>query len=290
MSRLHRLALTVLAGLTLAACGTPDGGVTATLTTSADAPAAGTAAATLTTLAVKGRAAKTGYTRAQFGQAWADVDRNGCDTRNDILNRDLTATTHKPGTHDCVVTTGTLADPYTATTITFTRGNSAHGVDIDHAVALGNAWVTGASALTATQRTQLANDPVNLLAVDSSANRQKGDADAATWLPSNKAYRCAYVARQISVKAKYHLWVTPAEKTAMQRVLTGCTDQPTASPVTASPDAAPESPASDANTAIDGVVYTSCAQAQAAGVTPLHSTDPGYALRLDRDGDGIACN
>lgn len=180
----------------------------------------------LNALAVKGRAPKTGYSRSQFGKAWADVDHNGCDTRNDILNRDLTSTTHRANTHDCVVTSGVLNDPYTGKSIHFKRGErTSTAVQIDHVVALSNAWQTGAQKLSASQREQLANDPYNLLAVDGPANQQKSDSDAASWLPSNKSFRCAYVARQIGVKFKYHLWVTPSEKAAMERVLSGCPTQ-----------------------------------------------------------------
>lgn len=181
----------------------------------------GTALAALDTLPVKGRAPKTGYTRAQFGDGWATV--GGCDTRNRILYRDM------PGaivSNDCKVTSGTLNDPYTGKTIQFTRGaDTSDDVQIDHVVALSNAWQTGAQQLTADQRIALANDPLELLAVDGPANQAKSDGDAATWLPSNKAFRCQYVARQIAVKQKYTLWVTAAEKEAMQRVLAACPAQ-----------------------------------------------------------------
>jgi hypothetical protein len=186
------------------------------------------AVAALGTLAVKGRAPKTGYDRAEFGPAWSDdVDvedgHNGCDTRNDVLRRDLTAEVLKPGTHGCVVLSGTLADPYTGHLIVFARGRSSSGkVQIDHVVALGDAWVTGAQQLTPTQRRTLANDPLNLLAVDGPTNGAKGDADAASWLPPNKAFRCTYVARQVAVKQRYRLWVTPAEAAQIARVLTAC--------------------------------------------------------------------
>ncbi|WP_457972402.1 HNH endonuclease family protein [Arthrobacter sp. D1-17] len=181
----------------------------------------------LATLPVKGRAPKTGYDRTAFGPAWADTDNNGCDTRNDILARDLTARTTKPGTRNCVILTGRLADPYTATTISFTRGASTSSeVQIDHVVALSDAWQKGAQQLTKARRTAFANDPRNLLAVSGPANQKKGDGDAATWLPGNKAFRCAYVARQISVKAAYKLWVTRAEHTAMTSVLATCGGAP----------------------------------------------------------------
>jgi hypothetical protein len=182
-----------------------------------------TALSQLDTIPVKGRAPKTGYTREEFGPAWADVDRNGCDTRNDILARDLESETFKPGTQNCVVATGTLADRYTGTTINFVRGNTTStAVQIDHLVALSDAWQKGAQQLSADQRKQLANDPLNLMAADGPTNGAKGDKDAATWLPPNKAFRCEYVARQTAVKAKYRLWATQAEHDVIAGILDTC--------------------------------------------------------------------
>ena len=186
----------------------------------------GMATAVLETLAVKGRAPKTGYTRAQFGPAWADVDRNGCDTRNDILKRDLTSITYRAKTRNCVVESGTLIDRYSGETINFVKGNiSSMEVQIDHVVALSNAWQTGAFKLSADQRKALSNDPLNLFAVKGRLNSQKGDGDAATWLPQLKSFRCSYVAQQIAVKAKYSLWVTAPEKAAMVSILAKCPTQ-----------------------------------------------------------------
>jgi hypothetical protein len=174
----------------------------------------------------KGRAAKTGYTRAQFGPAWADVDRNGCDTRNDILKRDLTNEVFKEKTNGCTVLSGTLVDPFSGETINFVQGaKTSSEVQIDHSVALSNAWQTGAFKLTADQRKAFANDPLNLLAVKGRLNSQKGDGDAATWLPPLKSYRCDYVARQIAVKIKYKLWFTAPEKEAMIRILKTCPEK-----------------------------------------------------------------
>ncbi|MEO8282445.1 MAG: HNH endonuclease family protein [Pseudarthrobacter sp.] len=182
-----------------------------------------TAVTQLETIPVKGRAPKTGYSREEFGPAWADVDRNGCDTRNDILARDLEGETFKPGTQDCVVASGMLADKYTGTTINFVRGNSTStAVQIDHLVALSDAWQKGAQKLSADQRKQLANDPLNLMAADGPTNGAKGDKDAATWLPPNKAFRCEYVVRQTAVKAKYSLWATQAEHDAIAGILATC--------------------------------------------------------------------
>lgn len=258
---------------------------------------------------MKGRATKTGYSREAFGQAWFDADRNGCDTRNDILRRDLTNRTMK---NWCKVLAGTLTkDPYTGAAIRFVYGGASE-IDIDHVVALGDAWQKGASAWPFSKRLALANDPVNLLAVDAGANRSKGDGDAATWLPPNKAYRCKYVARQIIVKKKYGLWVTPAEKVAMVRVLSKCDDtalppqgtastsaQPprthAAAPTTTTsipkPPPAPKTtaPAPPPPPAAGPVYYRNCTAVRAAGAAPIYRGQPGYSSKLDRDGDGVAC-
>lgn len=174
----------------------------------------------LGTLDVKGRAPKTGYSRDMFGNGW---QKNGdCNTRDDILARDMT----ELDIRDCKVYAGVLDDPYTGKIIRFTRGPSTSSlVQIDHVVALSDAWQKGAQYVSTETREQLANDPLELLAVDGKANQEKSDGDAATWLPPNKSYRCRYVARQISVKQKYSLWVTIAEKEAMQRVLSTCPGQ-----------------------------------------------------------------
>jgi hypothetical protein len=176
----------------------------------------------LNSLEVKGRAAKTGYARSQFPH-WSDPDRNGCDARNDTLKRDLTQISFKGGTRDCKVLTGQLLDPFSGKVIAFSSTKSM--IDIDHVVALSNAWQTGAAYFDKTKRAAIANDPLNLIAVDAKLNRQKGDGDAATWLPPLKSYRCDYVARQIAVKAKYGLWVTQPEKGAIIKLLEKCEGQ-----------------------------------------------------------------
>ena len=180
------------------------------------------ALAALNNLEVKGRAPKTGYARSQFPH-WSDPDRNGCDARNDTLKRDLTNITYKVGTRDCKVIAGQLLDPFSGKVITFSTTKVV--IDIDHVVALSNAWQTGAAYFDKNKRSQIANDPLNLLAVDSKLNRQKGDGDAATWLPPSKEFRCEYVARQVAVKAKYGLWVTQPEKVAIDKILSTCVGQ-----------------------------------------------------------------
>ena len=222
----QRSARSLIQGALLALIFTSPITIPAVSSVPARAETANLAIDALNQLSVKGRAPKTGYSRAAFGPQWSDVDRNGCDTRNDILKRDLLQVTFKIGTKNCVVLTGTLNDLYSGEKINFLRGEATSAlVQIDHVVALSNAWQTGAFQLSEKVRTTFANDPLNLLAVKGSLNSQKGDGDAATWLPPNRNYRCEYVARQISVKKKYSLWVTSPEKEAMVRILAKCPEQ-----------------------------------------------------------------
>lgn len=173
-------------------------------------------------LEVKGRAPKMNYSREQFYDGWPTVD--GCSLRQRIIKRELGDTVVLDG---CNVVSGEFDEPYTGEHIVFTdKKQIADKIQIDHVVALSDAWQKGAQYKTYEVRNQIATDPLNLLAVDGPANEQKSDGDAATWLPSNKKFRCEYVARQISVKYKYGLWVTEAEKEAMGRVLENCPSEP----------------------------------------------------------------
>lgn len=242
----------------------------------------------------------TGYSREQFGEAWTDANgapwgRNGCDTRDDILRRDL-VNRRAPG--GCVVESGSLHDPYTGWQIGFVRGvETSLAVQIDHVVALGDAWQTGAQRLSRRMRVSLANDPLELVAVDGPTNEAKGDGDAASWLPPNRRFRCAYVARQVAVKRKYRLWATKAERGAMVRVLRGCPRMvlPTEGralrrtwPGRGRPrpgQTAPRAPSPGGGS----VYYPNCDAVRAAGKAPLHRGEPGYRPALDGDGDGVAC-
>ena len=176
----------------------------------------------LAKLEVKGRAPKTGYKRTEFYNGWPDID--GCNLRQRILKRDFgdTAVTDEK----CNVIAGKFYEPYTGEVMEFhTRKEISKGVQIDHVVALSDAWQKGAQYKTSEVRYRIATDPLNLIAVQAAANQQKSDGDAATWLPHNKSFRCQYVARQISVKFKYELWVTEAEKNAMSQILASCPEQ-----------------------------------------------------------------
>lgn len=181
--------------------------------------------ARLDSLPIKGRAPKTGYSRSQFGDAWTDDvtvpgGHNGCDTRNDVLREQLSDITLKPGSNGCAVLSGFLDDPYTGTVVEFHRGpGTSAEVQIDHVVALSDAWQTGAQQLDELTRRNFANDPLNLQATAGWVNQAKGDSDAASWLPPNTGYRCSYVTRIVDVKAAYGLWVTQAEHDAIADVL-----------------------------------------------------------------------
>ena len=218
MNRTARFAAAGLLAASLLAPAFEGGGV------SAEAATAPLASVVLEKLAVKGRAPKTGYDRDLFSDGWGDIA--GCDARNFILKRDLTQITWRAG-EDCMVATGKLVDPYTGKTISFVRGvKTSLAVQIDHVVAVSDAWQKGAQQMSSKARYSFYNDPLNLLAVDGPTNSAKGDGDAATWLPPNKSYRCAYVARQVAVKSKYKLWVTSAEKVAIKGILAKCPKQP----------------------------------------------------------------
>jgi hypothetical protein len=226
------------------------------------------------------------------------------------------------------VLTGSLADPYSGKAIGFVRGQETSAdVQIDHVVALSNSWQTGSQGWDATKRTAFANDSLNLLAVDGPLNMQKGDGDAATWLPPNKGYRCAYVARQVAVKVAYGLWMTQPERNAIATVLSACPNEPLPGGVVAAvpaptttapaprttaavPKPAPQ-PAPKAAVVVpvpvpvpvpapapvpvpapqpESVYYKNCDAARAAGAAPILRGQPGYAPKLDRDGDGVACD
>lgn len=165
----------------------------------------------------------------QFGRAWtdqnsADMGGNGCDTRNDILARDLDDVKYDDMVKRCTAVSGTLDDPYTGNTVNFVRGQAtSSAVQIDHIVALKDAWISGADQLTQQERVNLANDPENLVASDGPANMSKGSQNASTWLvPDNEAYRCDYAQAQVNVKKKYNLSVSPSEQTALSEQLNNC--------------------------------------------------------------------
>lgn len=199
-----------------------------------DAVTTGNALTVLDTLNVEKLVSDAAYDRvAAYGAAWLDVGDRGCDTRNETLARDLS----KTSTTGCQVLSGTLDDPYTGEQLDFVQGAETSSlVQVDHLVSLQNAWQTGAQNLSRAQRESLANDPLNLQSVDGLSESIKAGRDASNWLPDNLDFRCEYIARQISVKATYGLWVTKAEKSAMATALKDCPEEPEqSSPFTPKP-------------------------------------------------------
>ncbi len=186
------------------------------------------AAAALAGLPVADKAPLEGYERdcgegegCVFGPAWADVDRNGCDQRNDVLHRDLTDVEVREGTGGCVVVAGTLDDPYTGSVVPFVKAEASE-VPIDHVVPLAAAWVQGAAAWPADQRRAFANDLGNLIATTQSVNSSKSDSTAEEWVPPDPAYGCSYATVIVTVKDRYALSVTPAEARALEELLATC--------------------------------------------------------------------
>lgn len=182
--------------------------------------------ADLARLPVKGWDKRRDFTRSRFGEAWSDdveveFGHNGCNTRDDVLRRDLTDVAVRPGT--CFVSSGTLQDPYRGEAIAFVRGpTTSDAVQIDHVVSLADAWYKGARDWDDQRRRNFANDPRNLLAVSAKGNFDKAFRDAASWLPPNVGFRCEFVARQVAVKKAYGLWVSNKEERAIAEVLSAC--------------------------------------------------------------------
>jgi hypothetical protein len=186
------------------------------------------AAAAVVDLPVAEKTSLDGYERGcgegegcVFGPAWSDVDRNGCDQRNDVLHRDLTEIEVRAGTQGCVAIAGLLDDPYTGQTVTFEKAAAAE-VPVDHVVPLAAAWVQGAAEWTAEEREAFANDLGNLLATTRPENSAKGDSTADEWIPPDPAYGCSYATVVITVKDRYGLAVTPAEADALESLLATC--------------------------------------------------------------------
>lgn len=209
-SRAVQAAAALLGVLALGACD---------LQVQLDAPAASpTPVPSLGALKVAPESHQSSYQRDAFGQRWKDVDRNGCGQRDDVLARDL-QDVRKRGR--CVVVAGVLVDPYTGEQVRFAKAD-ANAVQIDHRVALAEAWRSGAWAWPPAQRELFANDPVNLAASKGSVNQGKGDDDAAHWLPVGPPRQCVFAQRVVAVKTKYGLTVDPDEATALRRALALC--------------------------------------------------------------------
>lgn len=170
--------------------------------------------------------AASGYSRSQFGTAWTDNNsatwgHNGCDTRNDILRRDMPIKKIKSNTRGCVVSSGIITSKYTGGKLIFVRGKT-NNVDIDHKIPLKLAWDMGANQWSKEKRVKFANDPLNLIAVDAKSNRSKGDKGPGSWLPAKSSYRCTYVKDFEKVARAYGLKMKASDAAAVARIKASC--------------------------------------------------------------------
>lgn len=210
------LALAVVVLLLLSGCrfdvAFPNSRPTATPSPSAASPAA------LADLSVAKPEDDNTYERDAFGDGWADLDSDGCETRDEILARDLTNVVTDDG---CDVKSGTLHDPYTGQTIHFTD-DEWWTVHVDHIYPLAHAWRMGADDWTAEKRLRFANDPINLLAVDGPTNSSKGDSGPGEWVPLTRDYACTYGRKYVRVATTYNLPVTDADRDSLAALLATC--------------------------------------------------------------------
>jgi hypothetical protein len=210
------LALLALATIPAAACTRVDA---APASTAPDAASAGAGpSALLDRLAVGPEQDAATYRRAAFGRRWADVDGNGCSTRDDVLARDLEQVRRRGR---CVVVAGTFTDVYTGATGRFEKAR-ADLVQIDHVVALAEAWRSGASTWTEDRRLRYANDPTVLVVTTRAVNSGKGDQDAGTWAPADRSRACRFARMVVEIKTAYGLSVDPRERAGLRSDLAGC--------------------------------------------------------------------
>lgn len=245
----------------------------------------------------------SGYVRSHF-KLWLDTDRDGCNTRAEVLIAEALAALTQHGR--CTIDSGSWYSPYDGVTLT-----SARKVDIDHMVPLKEAWLSGAYRWDAATRASFANDlgyPAALIAVSASSNRSKSDRDPAAWMPSNAGFRCEYAAIWVAVKYRWSLTVDSAERNTLANTLANCAEIAAPVPDKVIVTFSPENAASDANRNTvtepalptggtrgsgDGVTdpdYGTCAAAHAAGRGPYYQAiDPEYGFYRDRDKDGMVC-
>jgi hypothetical protein len=253
--------------------------------------AAGTVATGLLAGVVVEKEHPAGYDRALFGYP-ADLDGDQCDTRSEVLQRD-SITPAQVDPYGCTVVAGDWLSTYDGLAFA-TPGD----LEIDHVVALKEAWDSGAWAWTTQTLIAYANDLSDtrtLRAVSVSTNRSKGDRDPSNWLPPDPTDVCSYITDWVSIKARWGLSMDSSEAGRINNLLAdqcfGSVVAPSAAVIVSIAPVATVASVDPTPTASSptGVYYANCTAARAAGAAPLHVGEPGYRSALDRDKDGIAC-
>ena len=200
--------------------------------TTVSQPSTSTLDAHFAALAVVSEPARVGYDRDLFDH-WDDINGSGCDARQDTLARQAIGFPQVDVFDRCVIVEGDWYSVYDAVT----HSGSPSDLDIDHVVSLAEAWDSGASTWSSSQRRQFANDPANLLAVTASSNRSKSDRDAAEWLPPATSSWCLTASITVEVKYAYGLSIDSAERSALAQMLDTCgrSDQVTLAMVSTMP-------------------------------------------------------
>ncbi len=285
---------TTVAPTTVAPTTMPTTTTTSTTTTVVVEPAAETGTGTLLAMDVLAFVTVEnehdgGYVRDLFDYP-ADLDGDGCDTRSEVLQVE-SITAAQVDSFGCTVVQGDWISLYDGLT-----SSNPGEFEIDHVVALKEAWDSGAWGWNGLALVAYANDLSDqrgLRAVSMTTNRSKGDRDPSNWLPPSPAAVCTYIDDWVSVKARWGLSMDQSEYGRIRNLLNGpclgwrmapLEPLPVSAPsIPSSPPAAPSDPPGS------GVYYQNCTAARAAGAAPIQIGEPGYRTALDRDSDGTAC-
>lgn len=181
-------------------------GVGAVFVAPSASAAEGSASQVLTGLLVASEGSVAGYDRSLFG-GWIDADGDSCNTRQEVL---LAESLKQP-----VIGPGCSVSGLWRSFLDNVEWRNASRLDVDHHVALEEAWQSGASQWSADQRRSFANDLDyfgSLNAVTDTVNSSKGSGDPAEWMPPFAAASCNYVTMWVLTKHRWRLSVDPAKR------------------------------------------------------------------------------
>jgi len=229
---------------------------------------------------------KTGYKREYF-KHWVDEDSDGCNTREEVLIRDST-TKPQVDRYGCKVIAGNWYSPYDARKLT-----EPSDIDIDHMVALKEAWDSGANVWSASTRQRFANDLTDsrsLIAVTDSVNRSKGDRDPSNWLPPNRGYWCEYLSRWVAVKARWGLSMDQSEAGRVRKLLQNDCATTAIAPITPVGGAAPVTPTTTVPVRTGRPTATTVARTVVPAITPAStpSTTPASSAPVPASSSSVA--